>query len=385
MNDHDSTADLLRDSANDFLVGRPDRARLRSWIAKPRPVDRALWKECANLGWTGMLLPESLGGLGLSLKEAASVFDEAGRQLFSEPLVACSVMPALLLASAEAGPSPELAAALAQMLVDGERLLTLAWQEAPGQLILNAPSCEIKQGRLNGCKHFVQACEPDAMVLVWAHAGGEPVLLAVDAQSEGVHRSPESAGLGAQATLVFDNVHLLNPTPLLCGEAARHALAQALAGGRLALAVELSGLAAGCLSQTLDHVRTRQQFGHPLGTFQTVQHRCVDLHIEIELARASCEQALGLFSLQMKGMPRPWVGAAICAAKARAGEAAVHVGREAVQLHGAMGFCDEVDVGLYLRAALHGNAWMGGPVALRRCFSASRAQAENLQMEAAHG
>ncbi|MDB5868290.1 MAG: hypothetical protein JWP96_622, partial [Polaromonas sp.] len=222
MNDSDNTAELLREAAADFLAGRADRARLRGWIAQPRPVNRALWKESANLGWTGMLLPESLDGLGLSLKEAMALCEEAGRQLFAEPLVAAAVVPALLLAEAASGPAPELAATLAQTLAEGECLLTLAWQEAPGQLHLSAPACEVAEGRLSGGKCFVPACEPDAVVLVWAHSAGEPVLVAVDAGAEGVQRSAQAAGLGAQATLIFEGVRLLGE-PLLRGDAAGRA------------------------------------------------------------------------------------------------------------------------------------------------------------------
>lgn len=368
MSDSDSMDDLLRDSAVDFFAGRAPSTRLRGWIARLRPVDRTLWHEAAGLGWTGLLLPEALGGSALGLAEAAVLAEEAGRHLFAEPLVACAVMPALLLAAADSGSPP--VARLATILGQGQRLLTIAWQEAAGQLDLASPACEVVDGRLSGRKSFVPACEADAVVLVWAKQGGEPVWVAVDAQAEGVRRSAEPAGLGSHATLEFHQARVLDAEPLLRGDAARVALATVLAGGRLAMAAELTGLAAGCLASTLTHLRTRQQFDRTLGSFQAVQHRCVDLHLEVELAKASWQHAMALTGSQPGSEITPAVDAAVCAAKARAAEAAVRVGREAVQLHGAMGFCDEVDVGLQLRAALYGNAWLGGPVALRRRFAA---------------
>lgn len=369
MTQAESCAHLLRDAASDFLVDQAGTARLRGWIARPRPVERRLWRQTAELGWTGLLLRESLGGSGLPMADAVLLSEVAGRYLFAEPLVACAVMPALLLAAADAGENSELTARLAQTLVEGQRMLAVAWQEAPGELDAESPRCEVAGNRLTGRKCFVPGCESDAIVLVWARLGGEAAWVAVDAQGEGVRCIVEPAGLSSQTTLRFDQAPVLDTLALLRGDAARHALQRTLAGGRLALSGELVGLAAGALAQTLVHLRSRQQFDRTLGSFQTVQHRCVDLHIEIELARASLQQALALFDATSPAEISPATDAAICAAKARAGDAAVRVGREAVQLHGAMGFCDEVDIGLYLRAALHANAWLGGPVALRRRFA----------------
>lgn len=397
MSDTDTTADLLRDAAVDFLDGRAGRDRLRGWVGRPRPVDLALWRESAALGWTAALLPEARGGLGLGLAEAAVLAEEAGRRLYAEPLVAAAFLPALLLAAADSGATTS---ALAQALADGERLLAVAWQESAGTLTLVTPDCTVVDGRLIGRKRFVAGAADDALLLVWAQCDGAPVWVAVDAQSRGVLATADAAGLGSQWSCDFDCAPLLDPTPLLRGAAAQRALTQLLTAGRLLAAAELAGNAAGCLAQTLDHLRTRQQFDRTIGSFQAVQHRCVDLHLEVELARASLELALSAWSRHSEtGLARPdrdelkvdtavdaaaeaSVEAAVCAAKARAGDAAVTVGRESVQLHGAMGFCEEVDIGLYLRAALQGNAWLGGPTALRRRFAELQAQA--LTAEALH-
>lgn len=286
MTQSESMADLLRDAASDFFVGQAGTARLRGWIARPRPVDRRLWQQTAELGWIGLLLPESLGGSGLPMADAVLLTEVAGRHLFAEPLVACAVMPALLLAAAAAGESSEVVARLAQSLVEGRRLLAVAWQEAPGELAVESPRCEVIGDRVTGRKCFVPGCEGDAIVMVWARLDGEAAWVAVDAQGEGVQRIVEPAGLSSQSTLRFDRAPLLDARALLRGDAARHALQRTLAGGRLTLAGELVGLASGALAQTLVHLRSRQQFDRTLGSFQTVQHRCVDLHIEIELARA---------------------------------------------------------------------------------------------------
>ncbi len=363
--------DHLRDAAAAFLAGRADPARLRGWAGRLRPFDRALWREAADLGWTGASLPEALGGAGLSLREALALCEVAGEHLLAEPLVAAALMPGVLIAAAGDGP---LARELAASLLGGRRQVTLAWQEQAGQLDLPQPTCRWRDGKLSGSKVFVPACDDDAELLVWAMGDAGPVWLALDAESTanptagraGVSITRAAAGLASVATVTFDQVELADARVLLRGEPARQALSAALAAGRLGLSAELIGAASACLARTLDHVRSRVQFDRALGSFQVVQHRCVDLHLAVELARASFQEALARLDAHAGDWFAAPVDAAICAAKARASDSATRVSREAVQLHGAMGYCDEVDIGLYLRLSLHAAAMLGGPVALRR-------------------
>lgn len=367
MSESQATAELLRDAAIDFLSHRPDRARLRGHAGCARGVDRQLWRESAELGWTGVLLPEALGGMGLSCAEALVLCEEAGRHLYAEPLVASALMPAIVLGAAAEGPAAEAVPGLAETLLSGERLLSLAWQLAPGQLLLGPAAARLEAGRLSGGAVFVAGCEPDGIALVWAESDGGPAVFAVDLQAKGVQLEALPVGLGSQAHLRMEAVEPLLTQPLLQGPAALQAVQHALCVGRLAAAVELTGGAAGCLAQTLAYLGSRQQFDRPIGSFQAVQHRCVDLYIELELAGASWRHAAAL--LEAGDPLSVEVEAAVYAAKARAGDVAVKVGRESVQLHGAMGFCEEVDIGLYLRVALAGQAWLGGGVLARRRFA----------------
>ena len=100
-----SLSAMLRQSAEDFLTGSHSPSRLRGWIGRARPVESSLWRDIAALGWTGLLLPESLGGSGLGLSEATVLCEVMGERLFAEPFVGCCVMPSLLLAQAEASPT----------------------------------------------------------------------------------------------------------------------------------------------------------------------------------------------------------------------------------------------------------------------------------------
>jgi alkylation response protein AidB-like acyl-CoA dehydrogenase len=121
-------------------------------------------------------------------------------------------------------------------------------------------------------------------------------------------------------------------------------------------------------SMTLDYLRTRQQFGRPIGSFQGLQHRAVDLKIQVALTRASVESAAAtLDSLPADAVaPRQ---AAVSRAKARAAQAALLVARQAVQLHGAIGYTDEYDVGLFLRKAMVTANQFGSAALHRRRFA----------------
>jgi len=356
--------ELLLDSANDFLAGSHNPSRLRGWIGRVRPVDRALWRGMAELGWTSVMLAEELGGTGLGLREACALSEVMGERILAEPFVACCVMPSVLLSASTEGASGR--DQLARWLQSGERLLSFAWQEKAGQLEPGPSSCWVEQGGLSGDKLFVSAYEEESVLLVYAQWNDEPVVVAVSTNAPGIRVEHFAAGVSAQAHVHFDQTPILFAKPLLRGESAERAAGQALTAGRIALAAELAGLAAGCLRQTIEYVNQRVQFGRPIGSFQTVQHRCVDLHIDGLLAGAAWKDALQHYEadpLSTKTLT------AVSAAKARCGAVAMCTSRQAVQLHGAMGFAEEVDIGLYLRAAIFGAAWLGSVAGHRRRFA----------------
>ncbi len=361
-----SISDMLRESADDFLRGSHVSSRLRGWIGRARPVERTLWKDIAALGWTAVMLPEELGGSGLGLREACALSEVMGERLFAEPFIACCILPSVLLSTAQSSAESG-REALADCLLSGSRLLAFAWQEQAGEFDpAQLTTCRIDNDVLSGRKQFVVGCENDSILLVSASRDGLPVIVAVAADAPGVQVERFAAGIGAQAHVSFDKAPLLFVEPLLSGDTVHECMQQALIAARIALAVELAGKAAGCLRQTVDYVTQRQQFARAIGSFQTVQHRCVDMHIECLLAQATWQHALACYELAPLART---TRAAVSAAKSRCAEAALTVAKQAVQLHGAMGFAEEVDIGLYLRSALADSAWMGSPLAHRRHFT----------------
>ncbi|MES3021814.1 MAG: acyl-CoA dehydrogenase family protein [Pseudomonadota bacterium] len=361
MDESEDILAMLRDAAGDFIGGRYDRAVLRRDSLKPRAVDRALWREMGDMGWLGLGLPEARGGSGLGIAGATTLAELFGRTLYGAPFLACASMPTELLAALDGAPARELEA----MLLAGERLLTLAWQEGAGQIEVGAQATRVQGGRLTGRKLFVPSVQDDSVLLVYAESEGAPVLVAVAADAPGVAFESVAAGINSYASVTFDAAPTLFGAPLGQGRQAAAALERALSAGRIMLSAQLAGLAAGCLEQTIAYVNQRVQFGHPIGVFQTIQHRCVDLHIATMLANASWRHAQGAYQADPYSHAAQ---AAISAAKARCGDVAIRVARESVQMHGAMGFAEEVDIGFYLRAALQAASLLGGPQQHRRRF-----------------
>lgn len=368
--DHDLIEEI-RDSARDFLQRRDQRQRKRA----EAPADRDYWREIAGVGWLGMSVPETLGGLGLGWRAMAAVLEEAGRAQLPEPLVGAGVLPAALLARIE----PVDAArrdALLQAVCGGETLLGLAWQETEGQLEAGEAATAFgvsvieREGAyvLNGEKrHVVPGAGVDGWLvtadgergtaLFFVAAGTPGVTAQVHARADGgaaCHLAIESAVVPAHALLACDGV--------------LDAVDEALDLGRLMQSAELVGVARQALADSVAYLNTRQQFGRPLASFQALQHRLVDAAMQVELASNSLLDALDTLAAQPDDATLRKTLAS--RAKARAARAGLEAARLAIQLHGAIGYTEECDVSLYFRSALHLAAWLGNAAAHRQRYGA---------------
>jgi alkylation response protein AidB-like acyl-CoA dehydrogenase len=151
------------------------------------------------------------------------------------------------------------------------------------------------------------------------------------------------------------------------GNTATAALSRALDHAAAIASAELYGVMSRALEMSVDYMKTRVQFGRPIGSFQALQHRAVDLYIQQQLASAVLEEGLR----ELDGNPLPHKRAMIASRiKARCSDAGVRIGREAIQIHGAIGFTDEYDAGLYLKRALVLAAWLGNASQHRRRYAA---------------
>lgn len=361
------TLEEFRDSARDFL-GRGDHLRrTRELRDTPSGFDRDMWRGIADAGWLSVLLPAELNGLALGLREIAAISEEAGAHLLPEPFIAGGVQFARMLCLA---PDSALKSQLAEALIEGRLIAGVAWQENAGQgdrdAIRTTAGDDGQHLLLDGRKQFVMpGSGADGWIVSAMHAG-RPALVWVAADSAGIALEHERRVDGSMmATLIFERVRIPASSLLIEGDAATDAVAAANDAARIAQGAELIGVARRTLTLTLDYLNTRQQFGKPIGSFQALQHRAVDAFIQVELASACITEALATIDRSPESE-----SAMASRVKARCAHAALLVTRLAIQFHGAMGFTDECDVGLYFKRALALSSWLGNAVHHRRRYFA---------------
>ncbi|WP_210246861.1 acyl-CoA dehydrogenase [Devosia ginsengisoli] len=341
------TLEMLRDSVRRFNE-QGGLKRVRKLRGVQPGFDRDAWREMAQQGWLGTIIPEASGGLGLPFAAMQVIVEELARGLSPEPIVGCAVHAAtVLLGCRQDNRSPELLVQIAS----GDKLCA----------VVEADIAVTHDGarRLTGtARHVLPALAVDGFVVA-ARDGAETLIVFVDAAAPGISIVPESRADGTfSGTVTFAEVRVSAENVLAEGAAASAALIRGRAAAVLMTAAELFGAMDEALSITLDYMKTRVQFDRPIGSFQALQHRAVDLYIQKELSRSVLSEAIaaldGSDDLELIEMEAS-------RAKARCSAAGMLIGREAIKLHGAIGVTDEYDVGLYLKrllslAALHGNA-----------------------------
>jgi alkylation response protein AidB-like acyl-CoA dehydrogenase len=364
LDDEDGGLALLHDSVAGFAARHPGPAAFRKRRAAGADLDRDTWAKMAEAGWLGLMLPEELGGAGLGLPEQAVLSEALGRALVTEPLAQLSVFAGMLLAGANAGSER---ARLAEGLIVGSVIAAPAWQGRKGA---PAPVEARVSGdgiTLSGRVEFVSAAQSATDFLVLARSGGEDILLSVPADAAGVTVDAHPTLDGTMlAAVSFDGTRVAADRQLAGGNSVGTALDRAIAVTRLMLAAEMAGIATRAIEETAAYTIERVQFGKRIASFQVVQHRLVDMWADAEFANAAVVHAVETCA-EGQGLP---ADLAVLAAKARAGDAAVSISRRAIHLHGAMGFTDDCDIGLFMKRAVALNATLGQPEELRLQFVA---------------
>jgi len=356
---------LLTDSAAGFLATEHEFGRLRVLRETPAGFDREMLGKLATMGWLGLRVPEAAGGAGLGIEVAAALAEVLGKVLLPEPFILCAVMPAALLAASAEGAQRN---ALLSGIASGELVVAPTLFERLDQ-IDPLPIATRLDPRgdafvLNGTKLFVLSAVD--RYLVSARCDGETVLVAMAADAAGIARSERRMTDGTMACDIgFVDVAVGADAILARGAAAEAALAGAIAEGVLAASAQLCGIAAGAMEISLAYLRQREQFGRPIGSFQALQHRAVDLLLQIELAGAAWRNAARRYA-EDPGAEASL--AAVSAAKARCSDVALLVSRASIQFHGAIGFTDEADIGFFLKAAMRFAPMLGNASRHRHRF-----------------
>jgi alkylation response protein AidB-like acyl-CoA dehydrogenase len=322
-----------------------------------------VWREMAELGWLGLALPEDAGGLGLRFFDLAIVLEKLGTTLVPEPLIASVVLAGG--AVVRAGSKEQQQRLLAPM-VEGKTSLALAWTERASRYDVRAISTKAeKKGSgftLRGEKVFVENGHAADVLLVSAETGAGVGLFAVPKGAAGltVQRIKTMDGKAA-AMLKLDGVDV--GADALIGEPGAKTVAALEAAVDLAAAAACAeglGIARTVLDMTVAYMKQRKQFGVPIGSFQALQHRAVDMFVEVELLQstsilASVKADADLFG----GGDAEERKRAVSIAKAQLAVGGKHVVQQAIQLHGGVGVTDEHDVGLYFKRMTVLNASYG--------------------------
>ena len=337
---------MLQDAADGFLNEQAPIAHLRK-LRDERDADgvsRDLWRAFGEMGFAGVIIPETLGGMGLGAVEAGVIAESLGRTLTPSPYLGSSLLSAKVLID---GGSQAQQAWLPR-IAGGEAILSLAVDEgakhAPSRLTTRAERAG-NGFKLNGAKTFVlDGHVADALIVVATAEEGVTLFL-VD---------PATAGVAVERTVMVDahNAARITLTDVAVdadavigavggGEAL---LDGALNLGRACAASSLTGAGDQAFKTTMDYLRTRKQFGKLIGEFQALQHRAAHLFSELELARAA---TIGAQIAIDEGREDAPLAASI--AKAKAGRVAELAVQEAVQMHGGVGMTDEFDVGLFMK------------------------------------
>ena len=339
---------MLRDSARSFMTDNAPVSQLRA-LRDARDAlgySPQVWAQFAEMGFTGVLVPEAQGGLGLGFVEAGVVMEEIGRNLTASPFLASGIVAVTALR--QAGNAAQQAEWLPR-LASGERMATLAIDEQakhqPDRISMSARR-DSNGWQLDGHKTFViDGHVADLLIVVARSAATGVTLFAVPRDTAGV--SIEAVNLvdsRIAARIGLNGVRLSDAAVIGAVDGGEPALAAALDAGRACAAAEMVGIADAVFSQTTEYLKARKQFGKFIGEFQALQHRAAVLYFDIELARAAT-----LGALQALDSGAADARQAVAVAKARAGTSATLAVQEGVQMHGGMGMTDAFDIGLYMK------------------------------------
>jgi len=355
---------MIRDQAKSWVQEKSPVSAFRKLrdSGSPDGFDRGVWKEMAEMGWAGILIPENYGGTGLGYLTLGLVLEETGRTLTASPLLstALTATTALLIGGNEAQKQKWL-----PRIAEGKAIATLAVDETahhrPEAIALKAE----KSGagwKLNGKKTFVLDGGTADLVIVAARTSGKPgdktgvTLFLVEGSASGVSRerlkTVDSRGV---ANLAFKDVNVAADAVLGKPDDGFGVLEATLDRARIGLSAEMLGHAAQSFETTLEYLKTRVQFGQPIGTFQALQHRAAKMFTDLELARSCVEAALAAIDRDANDLAE-----LASLAKAKVGDVVHLVSNEMVQMHGGIGMTDAHDAGLYLKRARAQEATFGG-------------------------
>jgi alkylation response protein AidB-like acyl-CoA dehydrogenase len=340
---------LLRRAAEDFVAARSPLKRART-LRTEQTYSRELWKEMADLGWLGLTIDSDHGGAGLGMRYLMIVLEKLGGCLAPEPIVSTVLLGATAI---EMGGVKSQKDEHLPAIAAGERILALAHQEPHGRFSVSAvdTSADAVEGTwvLRGEKAHVQDGTIADHFIVSARAPDGLALFVVPAAAKGVSVHRQSRIDGRSCAMVrFESVSVPRDARLGAPDRGHRILERVIDAGTAGLCAEMLGAMNAAFAMTLEYLKTRVQFGVPIGSFQALQHRAARLYVDLELARSAVMHANGVVDGRASSAA---IARAVSVAKAKCSDAFMLVAHEAVQMHGGIGMTEEHDIGLFLKRA----------------------------------
>jgi alkylation response protein AidB-like acyl-CoA dehydrogenase len=354
---------MLRDAARTWTQEKSPVSAFRKVRDSNAPLgyDPAAFAEMAEMGWTGVIIPEAYGGSDFGYLSLGLILEETGRTLTASPILATALAAAsaVILGGTDAQKEAWL-----PKIASGETVGTLAVDEGPHHRPTHVATTATKSGdgyAISGSKVFVLEGMAAGLLVVSARTAGEAgdaegiSLFLVPADAPGIERKAlKLADSRGAANITFTDVQV--GADALLGEEGKGGplLEQVLDRARAGLAAEMLGSALQAFETTLDYLKTRVQFGQVIGSFQALQHRAAKMFTDLELARSCVEAALTAIDNNSPDVPE-----LVSLAKAKVGDTLHLVSNEMVQMHGGIGMTDAHDAGLYLKRARAAEATFG--------------------------
>lgn len=338
---------MLQDSSKEFCATRSPITAFRT-LRDDKSDDgfsRELWAGMAEMGWTGAIFPEDLGGFDFGYQGMGVILEQSGRSLVASPLLSTVVLSGSLIQLAG---SDEQKQNLIPAIISGEKLISLAIDESgthnPDNVTCSADSSGSTY-TLNGEKRFVLDGHVADQFIVVARTSGGITLFLVNADAPGVTVSrTHMVDSRNSANVKFDNVTVEASAVLGEVDGGSAPLHTALDRARICLAAEMLGSLTEVFEITMEYLKTRVQFNVPIGSFQALQHRAAELFGEVEMARSVVYGALTAIDDNDENLP-----AIASLTKAKLNDIFNLVSSEGIQLHGGIGMTDECDLGFYLK------------------------------------
>lgn len=360
----------LRATVRQFLADHSDEQAVRNHMASERGYDAEVWQQLAEqMGLAGLIIPEDRGGAGFGFTELCVVAEEMGRALLCAPFLSTAVMAtgALLQCATDKAQGE-----LLPDIASGARSATLAYVDAKGRWDLAgiAMTAQEKDGGwvLDGAKGWVVDGHTADLILVVARTDAGLELFSVAAGASGLTSEPlpELDLTRKLATLSFAST----PAVKLSEGDQTSTLERVLALTHAALAAEQVGGAQWCLDTAVDYAKTRLQFGRPIGSYQSIKHKCADLLIDVEFAKSAAYNAC-FAAADCLESDEEWDAFIESAhlAKSFCSEAYFHAAAENIQIHGGMGFTWEHPAHLYFKRAKASELLFGDPTHHREALA----------------